>query len=161
MTEQRPRVCVIGACNTDLVSFVPRLPKMGETLHGKSFQMGFGGKGANQAVMAANLGADVTMIAKLGRDVFGDNTVRNFEGLGIDTRHVHRTADAPSGVASIAVDEQGENSIVIVMGANDRLTVADVEAARDRIAASAVLVCQLEIPLEINLAALGDGYEQA
>jgi ribokinase len=153
-TSQQPKITVVGACNIDLISYVPRLPAPGETLHGARFQMGFGGKGANQAVMAAKLGADVTMITKLGRDVFGENTLKNFERLGIATRHVHFTDQAFSGVAPIAVDTVGRNSIIIVTGANDLLTTAEIEAARPEIAASRVLVCQLEIPLELNLTAL-------
>jgi ribokinase len=137
-----------------LISYVPRLPALGETLHGTQFRMGFGGKGANQAVMAAKLGADVTMITKLGRDVFGENTLKNFQRFGVATQHVHFTDEAFSGVAPIAVDPDGGNSIIIVTGANDLLTPADVEAARSDIAASRVLVCQLEIPLAPNLAAL-------
>ena len=101
-THPKPKICVVGACNIDLISYVPRMPAVGETLHGARFQMGFGGKGANQAVMAAKLGADVTMIAKLGRDVFGENTLKNFERFGIATRHVHFTDQAFSGVAPIA-----------------------------------------------------------
>ena len=93
-TNQQPKITVVGACNIDLISYVPRLPVSGETLHGTRFQMGFGGKGANQAVMAAKLGADVTMITKLGRDAFGENTRQNFERLGISTRHVHFTDQA-------------------------------------------------------------------
>jgi len=150
----QPKICVVGACNIDLISYVPRLPDLGETLHGTRFQMGFGGKGANQAVMAAKLGAGVTMIAKLGRDVFGENTLKNFERFGITTRHVHFTDQAFSGVAPIAVDPEGRNSIIIVTGANDLLTPAEIEAAQTEIAAADVLVCQLEIPLEPNLAAL-------
>ncbi len=153
-THQQPRVSVVGACNIDLISYVPRLPALGETLHGTQFRMGFGGKGANQAVMAAKLGADVTMITKLGRDVFGENTLKNFQRFGVATQHVHFTDEAFSGVAPIAVDPDGGNSIIIVTGANDLLTPADVEAARSDIAASRVLVCQLEIPLAPNLAAL-------
>jgi ribokinase len=153
-TSQRPKITVVGACNIDLISYVPRLPALGETLHGTRFQMGFGGKGANQAVMAAKLGADVTMITKLGRDVFGENTLKNFEQLGISTRHVHFTDQASSGVAPIAVDPEGRNSIIIVTGANDLLTPAEIEAAKVDIAASSVMVCQLEIPLGLNLAAL-------
>ncbi len=130
------------------------MPAIGETLHGTRFQMGFGGKGANQAVMAAKLGASVTMISKLGRDIFGENTLRNFQQQGVDTRHVHTTDQAFSGVAPIAVDPEGRNSIVIVTGANDLLTVAEVEEARPEIAASDVIVCQLEVPVEISLAAL-------
>src|SRR6516225_2667536 len=89
-----PSVAVVGACNIDLISYIPRLPAIGETLHGTRFQIGFGGKGANQAVMAAKLGAKVTMISKVGRDVFGANTLKNFQEFGIDTRHVHVTGDA-------------------------------------------------------------------
>ncbi len=150
----RPKICVVGASNLDLISFVPRLPKMGETLHGTRFHMGFGGKGANQAVMAAKLGGDVAMVTKLGRDIFGENTFKNFESWGIDTRHVLFSDEAFSGVAPITVDAEAHNSIIIVTGANDLLTEEEVEAARATIAASQVLVCQLEIPLEISLAAL-------
>ena len=151
---ERPKICVVGACNLDLISYVPRLPSMGETLHGNRFQMGFGGKGANQAVMAAKLGGEVTMVTKLGQDVFGENTLKNFKSWGVNTQHVHFTDQAFSGVAPIAVDTAGHNSIIIVTGANDLLTGAEVEAARPAIAASSVLVCQLEIPLDISLAAL-------
>jgi len=150
----RPKVCVVGACNLDLISYVSRLPSLGETLHGSRFHMGFGGKGANQAVMAAKLGGDVTMVTKLGQDVFGENTLKNFESWGVNTEHVHFTDQAFSGVAPIAVDPQGHNSIIIVTGANDLLTPDDIEAARPAIAAAQMMVCQLEIPLEINLAAL-------
>ena len=150
----KPKVCVVGACNLDLISYVPRLPRMGETLHGSRFHMGFGGKGANQAVMAAKLGGDVIMVSKLGQDVFGENTLKNFRSWGVNTQHVHFTDQAFSGVAPIAVDPDGHNSIIIVTGANDLLTVEEIEAARPAIAAAQILVCQLEIPLEINLAAL-------
>ena len=131
---------MVGAANIDLISYVPRLPKLGETLHGSRFHMGFGGKGANQAVMAAKLGGQVTMATKPGRDVFGENTLRNFETLGIDTRHVLFTEEAFSGVAPIAVDPQGRNSIVIVTGANDLLTEGEIEAARPAIAAARALL---------------------
>ncbi len=149
-----PKITVVGACNIDLISYVPRLPALGETLHGTRFHMGFGGKGANQAVMAAKLGAHVTMITKLGRDVFGENTRENFERFGIATRHVHFTDQAFSGVAPIAVDPDGGNSIIIVTGANDLLTAEEITAAQAEIAASDVLVCQLEIPIALNLTAL-------
>jgi ribokinase len=151
---EQPRICVIGAANLDLISYVPRLPRLGETLHGSRFHMGFGGKGANQAVMAAKLGARVSMITKLGRDIFGENTLKNFQSWRIETRHVLFTDQAFSGVAPIAVDPDGHNAIIIVTGANDLLTEAEVEAARPDIAAAQVLVCQLEIPLKITLAAM-------
>ncbi len=140
-------VCVVGAANLDLISYVPRLPQVGETLHGTRFQMGYGGKGANQAVMAAKLGAEVTMVCKLGRDVFGEGTLENFREHGVDTTHV-------SGVAPIAVDPDGRNSIIIVTGANDLLTAEDLERARPVIAASDIVVCQLEIPVELTTSAL-------
>jgi ribokinase len=116
--------------------------------------MGYGGKGANQAVMAAKLGGDVAMVTKLGQDIFGENTLKNFQSWGVDTRHVLFTDQAFSGVAPIAVDPEGHNSIIIVTGANDLLTLEEIEAARSTIAAAQIVVCQLEIPLEITLAAL-------
>jgi ribokinase len=155
-----PRVCVVGAANIDLISYVPRLPRVGETLHGTEFRMGYGGKGANQAVMAAKLGARVTMVCKLGRDVFGEGTLENFRSLGVDTKHVTFTEDAFSGVAPIAVDPEGNNAIVIVTGANDLLSEQDLERARPAIAACAVLACQLEIPVEISLAGLRIAREE-
>ena len=157
---EKPNICVVGACNLDLISYVPRMPSMGETLHGNRFHMGFGGKGANQAVMAAKLGGEVTMVTKLGQDVFGENTVKNFKTWGVNTQHVHFTDQAFTGVAPIAVDTEGNNSIIVVTGANDLLTAEEVEAARPAIAASSILVCQLEIPLDINLAALRIAREE-
>jgi ribokinase len=149
-----PKVCVVGAANIDLISYVPRMPRLGETLHGTRFRIGYGGKGANQAVMAAKLGARVTMICKLGRDVFGEGTLDNFRTFGVDVEHVTFTDEAFSGVAPIAVDPDGNNAIVIVTGANDLLSEQDLEDARPAIACCGVLVCQLEIPAEISLAAL-------
>jgi ribokinase len=153
-------VAVVGAANIDLISYVPRLPRVGETLHGTAFHMGYGGKGANQAVMAAKLGAAVTMVAKLGQDVFGERTLANFREWNVDTEHVFLTEEAPSGVAPIAVDPHGRNAIIIVTGANDLLDSADVERARPAIARAAVVVCQLEIPVETTLAALRAGREE-
>lgn len=147
-------ICVVGASNMDLISYVPRLPKIGETLHGSKFSMGFGGKGANQAVMAAKLGGDVAMITKLGKDVFGKDTMENFKAMGVDTRGVSFTEEAFSGVAPIAVDPAGNNSIIIVSGANDLLTVEDLTAVKEVIKESKILVCQLEISPEVTLEAL-------
>ena len=160
MDAPEPRVCVVGASNIDLISYVPRLPRLGETLHGMRFQMGYGGKGANQAVMAAKLGARVVMVTKLGRDVFGDGTLTNFRETGVDLEHVLFTEEAFSGVAPIAVAPDGNNSIIIVTGANDLLTEDEIEAARGSIARSSVVVCQLEIPLEVSLAALRVAREE-
>lgn len=150
----QPNICVVGASNIDLISYVPRMPKLGETLHGTKFTIGFGGKGANQAVMAAKLGGDVAIITKLGKDIFGNDTLKNFEAFGINTQGVTFTDDAFSGVAPIAVDPNGDNSIIIVSGANDHLSVEDLHQAKHIIASSKVMVCQLEIPVEISLEAL-------
>lgn len=155
-----PKICVVGASNIDLISYAPRLPKMGETLPGTRFQMGFGGKGANQAVMAAKLGAEVAMITKVGEDIFGRDTLKNYESLGFDTSYVLFTDQASTGVAPIWVDEStGNNAIIVVAGANDLLSPADVVAARSAIISAQIVVCQWECPLETTLAALRIGRE--
>ncbi len=147
-------VCVVGASNIDLISYIPRLPVEGETLHGTEFRMGFGGKGANQAVMAAKLGASVSIITKLGDDIFGKQTLENFQKFGIDTNNVTFTNKAFSGVAPISVDQFGKNSIIIVTGANDLLNEEEIQTAAGIISSSKVLVCQMEIPIEISISAL-------
>src|SRR5438105_780218 len=96
-------VCVVGSCNVDLTFRTPCLPRMGETLTGRGFQLGFGGKGANQAVMAARLGAQVSMVSRVGRDFFGEETLRNFRENGVDTTHVRADDAVHSGVAGILV----------------------------------------------------------
>lgn len=149
--SHRATICVVGSSNIDLISRVPRLPRLGETLIGHSFHLGYGGKGANQAVMAAKLGARVTMVTRVGRDVFGEGTLKNYTDQGIDTRHVRFDEERFSGVAPIFVDDNAENFIVIVPGANTGLTPDDARAARDTILAADVLCCQLEIPLETTL----------
>jgi ribokinase len=122
---------------------------------GGTFAMVSGGKGANQAVAAARLGARVTFVARVGTDVFGDRAVEGLTGAGIDTHFVFRDHDAPSGMALIGVsDENGENAILVAPGANSRLSVADIEASSEAIQAADVLVCQLETPLETVEAAL-------
>ncbi len=150
----QPRICVVGSSNVDLISYVPRLPRPGETLRGSRFRLEYGGKGANQAVMAAKLGGQVAMVAKVGHDAFGKNMLANFHTCGVDTQFVLSTSQAFSGVASIAVGPDGENSITVVAGANDLLTEADIEAARAVIGGAQILICQLEVPLKTTLAAL-------
>jgi ribokinase len=155
-----PRICVICASNMDLVSYAPRLPKLGETLPATRFATGFGGKGANQAVMAARLGGAVSMVAKVGRDSFGEDMLRNFREQGIDTTYIAVDSEAASGVAPIWVEEgSGANAILVALGANDRLAPADVEAARSVIEAAQVVVCQWECPLDAMLTALRIGQE--
>jgi ribokinase len=137
----------------DLTVRAPRLPRPGETLAGQAFHLGFGGKGANQAVMAARLGALVSIVTKVGRDVFGEQTLRNYQNVGIDSRYVLVDDQAPSGVASIIVDDAAQNCIVVVAGANGRLSPADVQTAAPAIQEADVLLCQLEVPLETTAAA--------
>ncbi len=140
-------IAVIGSNNVDLTTYIDRMPAPGETLEGLDFQLGCGGKGANQAVAAARLGSDVLMISRVGNDIFADNTIRNFQANGIDTRYVLPT-EATSGVAPIFVDRDGQNSILIVKGANDLVTPDDIDAAADDIASCRLIVLQLEIALE-------------
>jgi len=149
----QPKICVVGSSMIDLISKVPRLPKLGETLVGHSFHLGYGGKGANQAVMAAKLGARVTMVNKVGRDVFGEGTLRNYQEQGIDTTHVMFDESRFSGVAPIFVDDNAQNFIVIVPGANLGLLPADVQKARQVILEADILICQLEILTETTLEA--------
>lgn len=138
----------------DLIAYAPRLPAPGETLMGTRFQTGYGGKGANQAVAAARLGAAVAMVARVGGDVFGADMLANFAAQGIDVARVLRTEGVSSGVAPIAVDDAGRNAIIVVAGANALLTPADVDAAAPTIRRARVLLCQLEVPLETSLRAL-------
>lgn len=152
--SDKPRVCVVGSSNADLVARTPRMPIFGETLHGHSFHIGFGGKGANQAVIAARLGGQVTMVTKLGRDTFGENTLANYRAQGIDTTYVLFDDQNASGVALILVDEKnGQNAIVIANGANARLTPADARAASGAITGAQVLICQLETPIDASIEA--------
>jgi ribokinase len=149
-----PRICVVGSANVDLVAYAPRLPRLGETLTGTSFLKGFGGKGANQAVMAAKLGADVTMVGKVGDDLFGRDYLESFRDAGVDTTYVGVSGEASTGVAPIWVDEaSGNNAIIVVPGTNALLTPSDVEAARPAIEGADVVVCQWEIPLECVITA--------
>jgi ribokinase len=147
MPDGEPRICVIGATNIDLIATVPRLPAVGETLPAESFHVNCGGKGSNQAVMARALGARVTMVSRIGRDVFGDRALRNYEERGIETAFVVRDGEHPTGIASILVDAEGRNAIVYVPGANSALSPADVRAAGAAIAGADAVVSQLEIPL--------------
>lgn len=143
-----PRIVVVGSANVDLTTFTDAFPRPGETIFGREFHLGFGGKGANQAVAAALCGADVSMVARLGDDLFGPATIENFRRRGIDTTHVRITPGVSSGVAPIFVDSSGQNRILVVKGANDRLSPADVEEAGDAIRAADCVVLQLEVPVD-------------
>ncbi len=147
------RVCVVGSANVDLTFRTPRLPKAGETLSGHSLHVGMGGKGANQAVAAARLGAKVTFVSCVGKDSFGVDAIRQYEREGIDTAFVRRDSNLPTGTAAIMVDDDAENCIVIVAGANSALTAADVRRASVAIQQADAVLCQLETPLDATIEA--------
>src|ERR1700735_5350007 len=145
---KRPRIAVIGSANVDVTTFTDRFPKPGETIFGQKFDLGFGGKGANQAVAARLCGAEVFMVARVGSDLFGPATIENFRNLGIDTSHVKQIPGMSSGVAPIFVEPNGQNRILVVKGANDALRPADVDAAAETLKTVDCIVLQFEIPLE-------------
>ncbi len=144
----QPKIVVVGSSNTDMVVRLPRLPAKGESIIGGEFFMPAGGKGANQAVAAARLGAQVTFVARLGADLLGDKALSSLQSEGMDTRFIVRDPDVPSGVALIIVDKNGDNILAVAPGANARLSPANVERAAVIIAAADALVLQLEIPLD-------------
>jgi len=148
MAKKRARIVVVGSANVDLTTFTDRFPKPGETLFGDRFDLGFGGKGANQAVAAALCGAEVHMVARVGDDLFGPATVRNFKSLGVGVKHVRKVKRVSSGVAPIFVDSQGQNRILVVKGANDALTPKAVGKASRLLRQADLIVLQLEVPLE-------------
>jgi ribokinase len=139
---------------TDLITYVTRMPERGETLDAPTFAMAPGGKGANQAVAAALLGSEVTMVACVGDDAFGELALANVRAHGIDARHIRVVPGMSSGVAPIFVEPSGENRILIVRGANGALAPSDVAAAAGDVAACDVLALQLEVPLETVYAAV-------
>ncbi|MHB8899861.1 MAG: ribokinase [Thermoguttaceae bacterium] len=143
------RIVVVGSVNTDMVVKSQRIPGPGETVTGGTFFMPAGGKGANQAVAAARLGARVTLVAKVGDDIFGRQAIENFRREGIDTDHIVADRDHATGVALILVDEAGENCISVAPGANFAMTVADVDAAAEVIRKADVVMLQLEIPMAV------------
>jgi ribokinase len=142
-----PHIAVVGSANIDLITFADVFPQPGQTIFGQNFDLGFGGKGANQAVAARLCGANVSMVARVGSDLFGPATIANFESMGIDATHVRRL-DGASGVAPIFVEPSGQNRIIVVKGANDRLLPADVDAAAPMLRQAACIILQFEIPLE-------------
>ena len=153
-----PRIAVVGSYATGLTMKVERIPNAGETLLGTGYRVDFGGKGSNQAVGCARLGAQVDFIAKVGKDAFGDMALALYRDEGIDTTYVKQSAEAPTGVGFIVVEGQsGQNSIVLDAGANELLTTADVAAAEAALKSAAVVITQLEIPVAAAEAALTFG----
>ncbi len=147
------RIVVVGSSNTDMIIQAPRIPQPGETILGGQFSMAAGGKGANQAVAAARAGGQVTFVARVGDDMFGEQAVKGFVADGIDVKHVIKDKQAASGVALIFVAADGENSIGVASGANGQLSPQDVQAATEAIGSADVVVMQLETPLETVKAA--------
>lgn len=151
------RIAVIGSINTDMVVRSTEIPKPGQTLMGHSFITTGGGKGANQAVAAARLGGEVSLIARIGADAFGEISLENFKKEKINTAHVYTDQNAPSGIAIIVVDDKGENVIVVAPGANTLLNEDDIQKAEDTIKNADIVLLQLEIPMNtvaegVNLA---------
>ncbi len=143
----RPRIAVVGSANVDLTTFTDQFPRPGETIFGQRFDLGFGGKGANQAVAARLCGAEVYMVARVGKDLFGPATIKNFESFGIDAAHVRMVDGVSSGVAPIFVDSSGQNRIIVVKGANDALLPKDVDRAAPVLRQADCIILQLEVPL--------------
>jgi ribokinase len=150
--EQAAVIAVVGSAMMDLTAYAEILPEPGQTLAGQLFTTGFGGKGANQAVMAAHCGAEVHFIGKLGKDVFGQAIADNFVKVGINSQFVE-TSQTPNGVAHIWVDGNGENRIIIIPGANYEIEIAKAVEAINSIKDLAVVVAQCEIKQEVTLAA--------
>lgn len=146
--SQKPQIVVVGSANIDLTTLTDQFPRPGETIFAREFHLGFGGKGANQAVAARLCGAEVSMLSRVGDDLFGPATLDNFRALGIDTAHVRITPGVSSGVAPIFVDASGQNRILVVKGANDQLSPADIDSAADLLASADFIILQLEIPLD-------------
>ena len=142
------KIVVVGSSNTDMIIKVPHVPVPGETIIGGTFSIAAGGKGANQAVAAARAGGDVTFVARVGDDMFGEQAKEGFVKDNINVDHVLSDKGAPSGVALIFVGEDGENSIAVASGANANLSPSDVEAAGDAISSADILIMQLETPLD-------------
>jgi ribokinase len=145
---KRPRIAVVGSANVDMTTFTSQFPKPGETIFADRFDLGFGGKGANQAVAARLCGAEVFMVARVGTDLFGPATIENFRKQGIDPTHVKQVEGLSSGVAPIFVEPNGQNRILVVKGANDALKPVDVDAAAETLKSADCIVLQFEIPLE-------------
>ena len=150
-----PSVLVIGSSNTDMMIKVDRLPQSGETILGGEFTTSAGGKGANQAVAASRAGAEVTLIARVGQDVFGEMAIEGFRASRINTEFIVRDGQSPSGVALIYVGKHGQNSIAVASGANSRLSPGDVQRAREKFSTADVLLVQLETPLKSVRVATG------
>ena len=155
------KIAVIGSTMMDVVSYTDRMPAAGETRRSTGFHIAAGGKGANQAVAAASLGASVMMVTAVGDDLFGENSLANFQTHHIDTQHIMTIPETPNGVASITVEESGQNRILIHEGANGKFTPERLAEAEEELAQCALVVLQLEIPLPTVYAAIDFAHKHA
>jgi ribokinase len=153
------KIAVVGSFVTDFIFKTPRRPCVGETVIGTAFELAMGGKGANQAVMAALLGADVTMIGRVGADNFGDMQIENMRRCGVRTDYIVRDARNGTGCSGIIVDENGDNSIVFIPRANNSTTREDVNSALPAIRECDILLAQLELPLKVSAHAIKKAKE--
>jgi len=143
-------IVVLGSINVDIAAYAARLPRPGETVHGSSYAVTLGGKGANQAVAAARLGGKVRLVGRVGDDAFAQTALSGLSSFGIDTDLVWRDPESLTGIAVIGVDDAGENAITVIAGANLSLDESDVERARAALAGAAVVMLQLETPPSIS-----------
>ncbi len=149
MSMDARKIVVVGSSNTDMVVQSSHLPAPGETVLGGEFTMNPGGKGANQAVAAVKMGGEVTFIARVGNDLFGKEAIKGFSQLSIDTQFIAADEQTPSGIALINVNEEGENCISVALGANAKMSIEDLDSARDMIGQAAYILAQLEIPMVV------------
>jgi len=143
------KICIVGSSNIDQIAYVDMTPHDGETVFGSKYQMGFGGKGANQAVMAGLMGAQTFMITCLGDDVYADMTIENYKNNGVNVDYIQRV-EGSSGVAPIWVDKTGQNRIIVISGANDHINADKAIEDIDKISNLNYIIGQFEIPLEVT-----------
>jgi ribokinase len=147
--SKESHIVIVGSTMIDMVAYTDRVPEAGETIIGNKFVTGFGGKGANQAVMAKRFGGAVSMVNTLGNDVFGDSVLKNFHEQGVDTTYIARTEGA-SGVAPIWVEEDGTNRIIVIPGANNAMTPSQAKSALEGLKSYQIVIGQLEIPQTVT-----------
>jgi ribokinase len=157
--SKESHIVIVGSTMIDMVAYTDRVPEAGETIIGNKFVTGFGGKGANQAVMAKRFGGTVSMVNTLGNDVFGDSVLKNFHEQGVDTTYIARTEGA-SGVAPIWVEADGTNRIIVIPGANNAMTTTQAKSALEGLKSYQIVIGQLEIPQEVTAQGFISAHEK-
>ena len=158
--QDKPRIVVVGSLHMDITVKTEKIPRIGETVLGDTYLMSPGGKGANQAVAAAKLGADVIIIGRVGADAFGKELIRSVKENGVDTRYIVEDEERHNGVAAVIVDERGNNVIAVASGADMRCCTGDIEKAEEAIKSSDVVLIQMEIPLSVVECTIDTAYEE-